>query len=271
MASGSVIHQFLSWGVRVQALIQTERHSKCQFKQGKLSERQGSPATLKRWQWPTQVEKGYGCQSDLYSLLLLLFLCLLLVPLFPWWDCLTGLVVKASALRAKDPGFESRLWQDFSGLSHTSDSKIDTPVVTLPGAWRYRISTGTGWPGVSILWLGEVESLICNFSVWQHYNCLSRSVPEILTCCWEVKQLTNKQTPAGTLEWPHLWDFCMCDCFLFPSNRYSIFRNYAYWACYCSLYSFIWGIKVRIFEIYLQVCMCVQREPHLYFHHKDMG
>ena len=39
----------------------------------------------------------------------------------------------------------------FSGSSHTSDFKIGTPVATLPGAWRYRVSTGTGQPGVSIL------------------------------------------------------------------------------------------------------------------------
>ena len=32
-----------------------------------------------------------------------------------------------------------------------SDLKMDTPVATLPGAWRYRVSAGTGWPGVSIL------------------------------------------------------------------------------------------------------------------------
>ena len=36
-------------------------------------------------------------------------------------------------------------------------------MATLPGAWRYRVSAGTGRPGVSILWLGEVESWICNF------------------------------------------------------------------------------------------------------------
>ena len=51
----------------------------------------------------------------------------------------------------------------FSGSSHTSDLKIGTPVATLPGAWRYRVSAGTGRPGVSILWLGEVEHWICNF------------------------------------------------------------------------------------------------------------
>ena len=75
---------------------------------------------------------------------------------------LAGLVVKASSLGMEDPGFESHLRQDFSRSSHTSDL-IGTPVATLPGAWHYRVSAGTGRPGVSILWLGEVESLVCNF------------------------------------------------------------------------------------------------------------
>ena len=39
----------------------------------------------------------------------------------------------------------------FSGSSHTCDLNIGTPVATLPGAWRYRVSAGTGRPGVSIL------------------------------------------------------------------------------------------------------------------------
>ena len=43
------------------------------------------------------------------------------------------------------------------------DLKIGTPVATLPGAWRYRVSAGTGRPGVSILWLAEMESWIFNF------------------------------------------------------------------------------------------------------------
>ena len=46
---------------------------------------------------------------------------------------------------------------------HTSDLKIDTPVASLPGAWRDRVSAGTGRPVVSMLWLGELESLICSF------------------------------------------------------------------------------------------------------------
>ena len=64
---------------------------------------------------------------------------------------LGGLVVKASATEAEYPGFESRLQRVFSGSSYTSDFKIDTPVATLPGTWRYRVSTGTGRLGVSIL------------------------------------------------------------------------------------------------------------------------
>ena len=66
-------------------------------------------------------------------------------------DCLIGLVVKASASGAEGPDFESRLRRDFSGSSHTSDLKIGTPVATLSGAWHYRVSAGTGQPGVSIL------------------------------------------------------------------------------------------------------------------------
>ena len=64
---------------------------------------------------------------------------------------LVGLVVKASASRAEDPGFESCLRRDFSVSSHTSDFKIGTPLATLPGAWRYRVSAETGRPGVSVL------------------------------------------------------------------------------------------------------------------------
>ena len=59
---------------------------------------------------------------------------------------LGGLVVKASASGAEDPGFESRLRRDFSGSSHTSDLKIGTPVTTLPGAWHYRVSAGLVGP-----------------------------------------------------------------------------------------------------------------------------
>ena len=65
---------------------------------------------------------------------------------YPWLYRLVGLVVRRLPRKRKIPG-----------------SKIGTPVATLPGAWHYRISAGTGRPSVSILWLGEVESWICNF------------------------------------------------------------------------------------------------------------
>ena len=66
-------------------------------------------------------------------------------------DRLAGLVVKAFASGAEDPGFESHLRQDFFGSSHTHDFNIGTPVATLLGAWHYRVSAETGWPSVSIL------------------------------------------------------------------------------------------------------------------------
>ena len=34
--------------------------------------------------------------------------------------------------------------EGFSWLGHTGDLEIDTPVATLPGAWRYRVNAGTG-------------------------------------------------------------------------------------------------------------------------------
>ena len=62
---------------------------------------------------------------------------------------LVGLAVKVSRGR---PVFDCRFpCGDFSGLSHTSDLKFGTLVAVLPGAWRYRGSALTGWPGVSIL------------------------------------------------------------------------------------------------------------------------
>ena len=69
----------------------------------------------------------------------------------------TGLVVKM--IRDLNPACDGI----FPGSRHTSDSKTGTPVAALPGVCLYRVSTGTGRPGVSVLRLGEVESLICNF------------------------------------------------------------------------------------------------------------
>ena len=78
-------------------------------------------------------------------------------------DRLVGLVVRRPPRERKVPGSNRACAGSFSGSSHTSDLNIGTPVASLPGAWRYRVSTGTGRPGVSILWLGEMESLVCSF------------------------------------------------------------------------------------------------------------
>ena len=74
----------------------------------------------------------------------------------PSIDRLVDLEVKASVSRTEDPGFESRLRRECSGSSHTSEfkkkkKKKSTPMATLPGAWNYRVSAGTGRPGVSML------------------------------------------------------------------------------------------------------------------------
>ena len=66
-------------------------------------------------------------------------------------NCLVGLVVKAPTSRAEDPGSNPACAEIFPGSSNTSDLKIGTPVATQADTWRYRVSTGTGLPGVSIL------------------------------------------------------------------------------------------------------------------------
>ena len=65
--------------------------------------------------------------------------------------CLAGLVVICPPRERKIPDSSPACDGLFSGSSHTSDSKIGTPVASLPGAWRYKVSAGTGRPGVSIL------------------------------------------------------------------------------------------------------------------------
>ena len=74
--------------------------------------------------------------------------CLFMVSLKT--NRLIGLVVRASRER-KIPGSNSTCAEIFPGSSHTSDLKIGSPAATLPGARRYRVSTGTGRPSVSIL------------------------------------------------------------------------------------------------------------------------
>ena len=66
-------------------------------------------------------------------------------------DRLVGPAARRPPRERKIPGSNPACAGIFSGSSHTSDLKTGTPVATLPGAWRYRVSAGTGQPGVSIL------------------------------------------------------------------------------------------------------------------------
>ena len=107
---------------------------------------------------------------------------------------------KASTLRAEDPGFESRLCQDFFGVE--SYQWLKNWHSSGYPARRYRVSTGTGRPGVSILWLGEVERLIYNFYlsvaarkiVWADPSLRYSPVARMLSNQQTNKQPTNKQT-----------------------------------------------------------------------------
>ena len=53
----------------------------------------------------------------------------------------------------------------FLNSSRNSQWKIGKLLqrLPLPGAWCYRASAWTGWPGVGMLWLGEIASKIRNF------------------------------------------------------------------------------------------------------------
>ena len=67
-------------------------------------------------------------------------------------------MVMAPASRAMGPEFKSR-------PSHNCDFKTGILVATLPDDWSYVIIARTGWPGVGILWLGEIASSIDNLYI----------------------------------------------------------------------------------------------------------
>ena len=78
------------------------------------------------------------------------------------FNCLVGLVVKVSASRAEGPRFES-LRRDFYRVESYQWLKNWHSNCYLAKRLASLSQTLTGWPGVSILWLGEMESLVCNF------------------------------------------------------------------------------------------------------------
>ena len=106
----------------------------------------------------------------------------------PFLGHFIGLVVKASALKAKIPGSNPTCAGTFSGSSLTSDFKIGTPVATLPGAWRYRVSATTGLPvSVCCDWVRWKVWPATFVSVWQHVKLSEQIRPwDTLACCWDV-------------------------------------------------------------------------------------
>ena len=98
--------------------------------------------------------------------------------------------VSIVCLASGRPEFSSHFHHgSFSRSSHTSNLEIGALVVILLSTWHYRVSAGAGWPGVSILWLGEIASLICIFSVWQH---IQMCQPLGYTSMLQGRKATNK-------------------------------------------------------------------------------
>ena len=96
---------------------------------------------------------------------------------------LIGVVVKASALRVEDPGFESCVRQDFFWVKSYQWLKN----------WH-----SSGYPArrlVSVYfdWVGWKGWSAASISVWQHVTFSELIRPRnTLACCWDVKQPTNK-------------------------------------------------------------------------------
>ena len=91
---------------------------------------------------------------------MLCFCCYCVLSLFtpPGWPTNKGVCLESSR-----PEFEfHKCCGSFSGSSHAREWKIGTPVAAVSGLWCWRASAWTGWHSVSILWLDELESLICN-------------------------------------------------------------------------------------------------------------
>ena len=94
-----------------------------------------------------QSTRAFGASSYYYALFPSLcssVLCPLDFPQALEDDHLVGLVVSRPPREWKIPGSNPACDGIFSGSSHSSDFKIGTPVATLPCAWRYRVSAGTG-------------------------------------------------------------------------------------------------------------------------------
>ena len=88
------------------------------------------------------------------------------------------------------------------------------PVATLPGAWRYRVSAGTGWPGVGILLLGEEWSLIYNFHLSVAERATAWADPSLGYTSMLHRTLSNQQTTTTTPT-SEVTCFSLVTCFVY--------------------------------------------------------
>ena len=104
-------------------------------------------------------------------------------------------------------------------------------MATLPGAWRYRVSAGTGRSGVSILWLGEVESLICSFYLSVAARKIVCADPSLRhTGMLLGRSATNKQTIVVSKDGSRLF-----------MQNYNAHKGQGSWRYTQQLYSVFWA------------------------------
>ena len=104
-------------------------------------------------------------------------------------------MVKASATRAEDPEFESRLRHDFFGsrvIPVTSKSALQWLPCQAPGVLGSVLGL-VGAASVCCDWVRWKVWSATSISVWQHVQLSEQIRPwETLACCWDVKQPTKK-------------------------------------------------------------------------------
>ena len=108
-------------------------------------------------------------------------------------------------------GKQTCLRLQYGSPRHTGDLKIGTPVAALLGAWRERVSGGSGWVGISRLWLGEVDNLICNVYVAARKLVWADPSPRytsMLLGHWTGKQATNSFSTPKLCEYLTCWLPC---------------------------------------------------------------
>ena len=118
----------------------------------------------------------------------------------PFWPGTLEMFTKICVLCAEDlVACQIYVMED----SHVRDSEIGALLDTLWDACQYRVSVRTGFPGVGILLMGEVVSLICNLylRVWSTWNEISfklhmTRVTSVTTGPWVWCQLQGKHIDA---------------------------------------------------------------------------